>query len=70
MQEPFSLGHVVREHVGREQAFEEVVVADVAFAAGKADHPGDGVPLEHRADGVLRQPEPVLGCADRHLEVE
>jgi len=70
VQKPLSLRHLLLEHVGREQAFEQVVIAGVALPPGEPDHSRGGVALEHRADGVLRQPEPVLRRAGRHLEVE
>ena len=67
--ELFSLRHLVREHLGREQPFEEVVVPEVAVAPREADHARDGVRLEHGAHGVLRHPEPVLRRAGLALEV-
>jgi hypothetical protein len=67
--ELLSLGHLVREHLGREQPLEEVVVPEVAVASREADHARDGVRLEHRADGVRRQPEPVLRRTGLALEV-
>ncbi len=67
--ELFSLRHLPREHLGREQAFEEVVVPAVAVAPCKADRARDGVRLEHRADGVLRHPEPVLRRTGLALEI-
>ena len=63
------LRHLVRQHLGREQPFEEVVVAEVAFAPREADHARDGVRLEHGAHGVLRHPEPVLRRTALALEV-
>ena len=60
--------HLAGEQLGREQPFEEVVVADVAVAPGEADRARDGVRLEHGANGVLRHPEPVLRRAALPLE--
>ena len=57
---PFSLRHLVRKHLGREQPFEEVVVPEVAVAACEADHVRDGVRLEHGTHDVLRHSEPVF----------
>ena len=68
--ELFSLRHLVREQLGREQPFEEVVVPAVAVAPREADHARDGVRLEHGAHGVLRHPEPVLRRTGLALEVE
>ena len=56
----FSHRHLLREHLGGEQPFHEVVVPDVAVAPCEADHARDRVRLEHRAHDVLRHPEPVL----------
>ena len=50
---------VAREHVGRQQPFDEVVVAAVAVAPREAEHARDGVRLEHGAHGVRRHAEPV-----------
>ena len=59
-----------REHVGRKQPLEEVVVAAVAVASREAEHAGDGVRLEHRTNGVRRHTEPVGRRPLRALEVE
>ena len=66
----FSLRHLVREHIGRQQPFEEVVVAAVAVAPCESDLARDRVCLEHGAHGVLRHPEPVLRRTTLSLEVE
>jgi hypothetical protein len=66
----FSLRHVLREHVCREQPFEEVVVPKVPVAPCEADHARDGVRLEHGAHRVLRHTEPVFRRACLALEVE
>ena len=63
-------GMLVREHVGRQQPLEEVVVAAVAVASREAEHAGDGVRLEHRANGVRRDAEPVGRRPALALEVE
>ena len=63
-------GDLAREHVGREQPLDDVVVAPVAVAAREAEHTRDRVGLEHRADGVRRDAEPVGRCATLALEVE
>jgi len=68
--ELFSLRHLVREQLGREQPFEEVVVPAVAVAPREADHARDGVGLEHGAHDVLRHPEPVLRRSVLGLEIE
>ena len=60
---------LAREHVGREQPLEEVVVATVALASREAEHAGDGGRLEHGADGVRRHAEPVGRRPLRTLEV-
>ena len=65
-----SSGTLLREHVGRKQPLEEVVVAPVAVASREAEHAGDGVRLEHRTNGVRRQAEPVGRPTLRTLEVE
>jgi hypothetical protein len=70
VQELLPRRHLPREQLGREQPFEEVVVAEVAVTPREADRARDGERLEYGADGVLRQPEPVLGRAGRALEVE
>jgi hypothetical protein len=67
--EPFSHRHLVREHLGREQSFEEVVVPEVAVAPCEADHARDGVRLEHGAHDVLRHSEPVLRRSVLGLEI-
>ena len=67
--ELLSLRDLVREHLRREQPFEEVVVPEVAVAPSEADHARDGAGLEHGAHGVLRHPEPVLRRAGFPLEV-
>ena len=61
---------LAREHVGRQQPFEQVVVAAVAVAPREAEHARDGVRLEHRAHGVRRHPEPVGRRPALALEVE
>ena len=43
-----------REHVGRKQPLEKVVVASVAVASREAEHACDGVRLEHGTHGVRR----------------
>ena len=68
--ELFSLRHLLREHLGREQPFYEVVVPAVAVAPREADLACDGVSLEHGAYGVLRHAEPVLRRTVFPLEVE
>ena len=70
VQELLSLGHLVREHVCREQPLEQVVIPDVAVAPCEADHARDGARLEHGAHGVLGHPEPVLRRSGFALEVE
>ena len=67
--ELFSFRHLLREHFGRKQPFEEVVVPEVAVAAREADCARDGVRLEHGAHSVLRHPEPVFRRAALPLEV-
>ena len=42
----------------------------VPVAPREAEHAGDGIRLEHRADGVRWQPEPVGRCPALALEVE
>ncbi len=61
---------LVREHVGRQQPLDDVVVAPVAFASRETEHAGDGVRLEHRANGVRRYAEPVGRRPALALEVE
>src|SRR6185437_11718333 len=68
--ELFSLRHLVREHLGREQPFEKVVVPAVAVAPLEADRARDGVGLEHGAHGVLGHAEPILRRTVLPLEVE
>ena len=60
----------VREHVSRQQPFEEVVVAAVAVPPRQTEDAGDGVRLEHRPNGVRRDTEPVGRPTLRALEVE
>ena len=50
---------LAREHVGRQQPLEEVVVAAVAVASCEAEHARDGVRLEHGTHCVRRHSEPV-----------
>ena len=69
VQELFSLRHLVRDHLRRQQPFEQVVVPETAVASCETDHSGDGVCLEHGAHGVLRHPEPVLRRTSLFLEV-
>jgi hypothetical protein len=59
----------MREHLGREQPFEEVVVPEVAVAPCEPDHACDGVRLEHGAHDVLRHPEPVIRRSVLELEI-
>lgn len=61
---------IVFEQGAREQPFDEVVVAAVAVTSREAEHTGDGVRLEHGADGVRRRPEPVGRRPALALEVE
>jgi hypothetical protein len=61
--------HLVREHPGRQQPLDEVVVAGVAVAPREPDHARDRVRLEHGADRVLGHPEPVLRRTGLALEV-
>jgi hypothetical protein len=61
---------LTREHVGRQQPLDDVVVASVAVASREAEHARDGVRLEHGADGVRRYAEPVGRRPALGLEVE
>src|SRR5262249_37196731 len=51
------LRYLMREHLCREQPFEQVVVPDVAVVPGEADDTRHGVCLEHAANGVLPHPD-------------
>ena len=61
---------LVREDVGRQQTFKEVVVPAVPVASRETEHTGDGARLEHCAYHVGRHPEPVRRRSVLALEVE
>ena len=69
VQELFSLGYLVGDHLGRKQPFDQVVVPEVAVAPRQADDARDRVRLEHCADSVLRHPEPILRRTGLALEI-
>ncbi len=54
-----ALRRPLREQLGREETFGEVVVAAIAIPAGEAERADDGQRLHHRPDGGGGPPEPL-----------
>jgi hypothetical protein len=63
-------GTLRREHLGRQEPLEQVVIAPVAVSPCEAEDAGERVRLEDRLDGIGRHTEPVGRGAALALEVE